>query len=210
MKRMKKVLILVAALFVGIQAHAQLQADGGYQHFFEQWQYRNGEDRGNHNGPDWDGFYVGGRYNINLPWVDGLSVIPGANFSFMFSKVATDASCREIALNIPIDAAYTLDLGTLQLRGFAGPSIQVGLLNHMVARGGNQTTSYNMYGDNGNNYVLGTRTRVNVSLGIGAGFVVRERFTGHIRYDLGLANLTTAQYWKLFRNTLQVGVGYIF
>ena len=202
---MKKVLILVAALFVGIQAHAQLQADGGYQHFFEQWQYGDSKtDTG------WDGFYLGGRYNIGISQVAGLSVIPGANFSFMFNKVATDASCREIALNIPIDAAYTLDFGTVQLRGFAGPSIQVGLLNHLVARGGNQTTSYNMYGDNGNNYVPGTRTRLNVSLGFGAAVVVRERFTGHIRYDLGLVNLTTAQYYKLFRNTLQVGVGYIF
>ncbi len=32
---MKKVLILVVALFVGLQAQAQLQVEGGYQHFFE-------------------------------------------------------------------------------------------------------------------------------------------------------------------------------
>lgn len=202
---MKKVLILVAALFVGIQAHAQLQADGGYQHFFEQWQY--GDSKTN---TGWDGFYLGGRYNIGISQVAGLSVIPGANFSFMFNKAADSASSREIALNIPVDVAYTLDWGAVQLRAFAGPSFQVGLLNHVVAHVGNSSHSYNMYADNGNPYSLNTRTRLNVSLGFGAAVVVRERFTGHIRYDLGLVNLTTAQYWKLFRNTLQVGVGYIF
>ena len=208
---MKKVLILVAALLVGIQAHAQLQADGGYQHFFEHGRITDPVDNSSsaiHYG--WDGFYLGGRYNLELPWVNGLSVLPGVNFSFMFNRVATNASGREVALNIPVDVAYTLDFGAIQLRGFVGPNFQIGLTNSLVASGGNATTRYNMYADNGNPYALNTRGRVNVSLGLGAGIVVREHFTGHIRYDLGVVNLSTAQYTRLFRNTLQVGVGYIF
>lgn len=209
---MKKVLILVAALFVGLQANAQLQADGGYQHFFEQQRVKND------NSPDqsvsnygWDGFYAGARYNIHLPWVSGLSVYPGLNVSFMFSRPwnVANTSMREIALNIPIDVAYTYQVSSaLQVRGFAGPAFQVGLLNHAVTRGGNSTHSYNLYASS--DYLNAARTRLNVSLGIGAGVVVVDRFTAHIRYDLGLVNLTTAQYSKLFRNTLQVGVGYIF
>lgn len=207
---MKKVLILVAALFVGIQANAQLQADGGYQHFFEQTQFISPVDGSKTiDNSGWDGFYAGARYNINLP-VDGLSIMPGANFSFMFAKVknTNNASMREIALNIPVDVAYTFDLGVVSLRAFAGPTVQVGLLNHAVVTGGNSTHSYNMYASS--EYAAAVRTRLNVSLGFGAAVILSDKFTGHIRYDLGLVNLTTAQYTKLFRNTLQIGVGYIF
>lgn len=207
---MKKVLILVATLFVGLQANAQLQVDGGYQHFFEQSQITLANSKNIVNS-GWDGFYAGARYNIGLP-VHGLSIIPGANFSFMFSKEqnVNNANYREIALNIPVDVAYTLNFGIVKVRAFAGPTVQVGLLNHLVSRGGNSSHSYNMYVDNDNPYSLNGRTRLNVSLGFGAAAVVKDSFTAHLRYDLGLVNLTTAQYTKLFRNTLQIGVGYIF
>ena len=215
---MKKVLILVAALFVGIQAQAQLQVEGGYQHFFEQSQVQVGNNK-NISNSGWDGFYVGARYNIHLPWVSGLSILPGANFSFMFSKNQpypfmflwnlVEPSFREIALNIPVDVAYTYQVSSsIQLRGFTGPAFQIGLLNHAVVHGGNSTLSYNLYASS--DYMAAARTRLNVGWGFGAGVVVSDKFTAHVRYELGMVNLTTAQYSKLFRNTLQVGVGYIF
>lgn len=207
---MKKVLIIVAALFVGLQAKAQFQVDGGYQHFFEQSRITLANQT-TVTEYGWDGLYAGARYNFQLP-VNGLSVIPGANISFMFNalKNIDNANSREIALNIPLDVAYTIDLGAVELRGFAGPTIQVGLLNHLVSRGGNSTHSYNMYVSNDSPYSLNTRTRLNVSLGFGVGAVILNNFTAHLRYDLGLVNLTTAEYTKMFRNTLQIGVGYIF
>ena len=207
---MKKVLILVAALFVGLQAQAQLQVDGGYQHFFEQTR-ATVLNQTTVNDYGWDGFYAGARYNIALP-VQGLSVIPGLNVSVMFNQMkdVDNANSREIALNVPVDVAYTFDLGAVALRAFVGPTVQIGLLNHMVVRGGNSTHSYNMYVNNDNTYSVASRNRVNVSLGFGLGAVIADNFTAHVRYDLGLVNLTTAQYSKLFRNTLQVGVGYIF
>jgi len=215
---MKKVLIVVAALFVGLQAKAQLQVEGGYQHFFEQSQTQDGGNKFINNGGG-DGFYLGARYNIHLPWVSGLSVLPGANFSFMFSKNQpfpfmfalnlADPSFREIALNIPVDIAYTYQVSSsVKLRGFTGPDFQIGLLNHAVVHGGNSTHSYDVYASN--EFVAAARTRLNVSWGFGAGVVVLDKFTAHVRYELGMVNLTTAQYSKLFRNALQVGVGYIF
>ena len=72
---MKKVLILVAALFVGLQAQAQLQVEGGYQHFFEQSQVQVGNNKNISNG-GWDGFYVGARYNIPLQYSPSLGVGP--------------------------------------------------------------------------------------------------------------------------------------
>ena len=207
---MKKVLILVVALFVGLQAQAQLQVEGGYQHFFEQSQVQLGNNKNISNG-GWDGFYVGARYNIHLPWVSGLSVLPGVNFSFMFSKPenVNNGSFREIALNIPVDVAYTYQVSSsIQLRGFTGPAFQIGLLNHAVVHGGNSTLSYNLYASS--DYMAAARARLNVGWGFGAGVIVSDKFTAHVRYELGMVNLTTAQYSKLFRNTLQVGVGYIF
>lgn len=208
--KMKKVLILVAALFVGLQANAQLQVEGGYQHFFEQTQIQVGNTK-NISESGWDGLFVGARYNVNLPWVSGLSVLPGLNFSFMFNKPegANNASCREIALNIPVDIAYTYRVSSsVKLRGFTGPDFQIGLLNHAVVSGGNSTYSYNLYAST--EYLNAARTRLNVSWGFGAGVVVNDKFTAHVRYELGMVNLSTAQYTKLFRNTLQIGVGYIF
>ena len=70
---MKKVLILVVALFVGLQAQAQLQVEGGYQHFFEQSQVQVGNNKNISNG-GWDGFYVGARYNIHLPKSRSISL----------------------------------------------------------------------------------------------------------------------------------------
>lgn len=215
---MKKVLILVAALFVGLQAKAQLQVEGGYQHFFEQSQTQGDGGKIISNG-GWDGFYVGARYNIHLPWVSGLSILPGANFSFMFSKNQpypfmflwnlAEPSFREIALNIPVDVAYTYQVSSsVILRGFTGPAFQIGLVNHAVVSGGNSTHSYDIYA--ANERVTAARTRLNVGWGFGAGVVVSDKFTAHVRYELGMVNLTTAQYSKLFRNALQVGVGYIF
>lgn len=207
---MKKVLILVAALFVGIQAHAQLQADGGYQHIFEI--ARQG-DQSETDG--WDGLFVGARYNIRLSsLVDGLSVQPGLNFSFAWSGNSNikNVYARNIAINIPVHVAYTYAVTSdFKVIGFAGPTLQFGLLNQVVNKTDNPTTYTNLY----KQYtVAGTtvaaRTPFNFYLGLGAGFVLLERFTLNAGIDFGLLNLTTGTGYKINWNVLKVGVGYIF
>jgi len=73
---MKKVLLIIAALFVGMQAQAQIVADGGYFHAFE-----NGKNL-TYSSPSQDGLFLGARYRVDLDdWMDGLTFIPGVNIS---------------------------------------------------------------------------------------------------------------------------------
>ena len=66
---MKKVLILVAALFVGLQAQAQLQVEGGYQHFFEQSQVQVGNNKNISNG-----IYKPTRYSFSISIGKSLNI----------------------------------------------------------------------------------------------------------------------------------------
>ena len=201
---MKKVLLIVASLLIGMQAHAQLAADGGYMHAFEHGNISYlGSSRG------WDGFFVGGRYTIGLDnWVDGLGVAPGANVSFLWSRYANTVTGREIAINVPVHAVYSLDImSDVKVKFLAGPTLQLGLVNNLVDRSNNSTTTYNMYKET----ALGAaRTPFNLYLGLGAGIEVAQAIRVNVGSDFGLLNLTTGTNATLRRNILKIGVGYIF
>lgn len=206
---MKKILLLAAALFLGLQAHAQLAAEGGYMHAFESANtiYRS---------PSQGGIFVGARYNIDLDnWVDGLYASPGLNLSVLNGRVLlndlvlTKVGSREVALNMPLHIAYKHEfVSDFSVYGFAGPTLQLGLLNNIVDRNDNSTYRYNMYKEN----KLGAAPRApfNLYLGLGAGICVADRFLVNVGFDFGLLNLTTATNAKLHRNVLKIGVGYVF
>lgn len=206
---MKKVLLIVAALFVGMQAHAQITADGGYMHAFENatTDYRS---------PSQGGIYLGARYLINLEdLMDGLYVAPGLNLSVLNGRVLLNnlvlpkVGSREVALNMPIHVGFKYDfMSDFSVFGFAGPTLQLGLLNNIVDRNDNASKRYNMYKETA--LVAAPRTPFNLYLGLGAGFMVAERFLVNVGFDFGLLNLTTAKDRKLTRNVLKIGVGYNF
>ena len=207
---MKKVLLIIAALFVGMQAQAQIVADGGYFHAFE-----NGKNLA-YSSPSQDGLFLGARYNIDLDdWMDGLSFIPGLNLSALKGKVLLanvvlpKTTTREIAINLPIHLKYQYEfMSNFAVYGFLGPTLQLGLLNNIVDKNDNSTLRYNMYKEN----KLGSapRTPFNLYLGLGVGVEVAERVLVNAAFDFGLLNLTTGQNQKLHRNVLKIGVGYIF
>ena len=206
---MKKVLLIVAALLVGMQAQAQIVADGGYFHAFE---------RGNtpYTSPDQDGLFLGARYNIDLDdWMDGLSFIPGLNLSALKGKVLLAnmvlprTTTREIAINLPIHLKYQYEfMSNFSAYGFLGPTLQLGLLNNIVDKNDNSTLRYNMYKEN--KLGVPTRTPFNLYLGLGVGVEVAERILVNAAFDFGVLNLTTGQNQKLHRNVLKIGIGYIF
>ena len=208
---MKKALLIIAALFVGMQAHAQLTADGGYFHAFEfskDTPYAS---------PSQDGVFLGARYEIDLDdWMDGLSFIPGLNVSALKGKVQLlnvvmeKTTTREIAFNLPLQLKYKYDfMSDFAVYGFAGPTLQLGLLNNIVNRSGNSTNSINMYKENTDTNAR-IRAPFNLYLGLGAGVEVAERILVNVGYDFGLLNLTTAANAKIHRHVLKIGVGYIF
>ncbi len=209
---MKKILLIVAALFVGMQAQAQLVADGGYFHGWE-----NGNTA--YSSPSLDGLFLGARYNVDLEnWMDGLSFIPGLNFSALRGKVVfanmvlPNTTARELAINLPLHLKYRYEfMSNFAVYGFAGPTLQLGIVNRIVDKNGNPTNKINMYKE----YVVGNqtyapRTPFNLYLGLGAGVEVSERIQVNVGFDFGLLNLTTGQNYKLHRNVLKIGIGYIF
>jgi hypothetical protein len=207
---MKKVLLIIAALFVGMQAQAQIVADGGYFHAFE-----NGKNL-TYSSPSQDGLFLGARYRVDLDdWMDGLTFIPGVNISALKGKVLVSnlvlpkTTTREIAINLPIQLKYQYEfMSNFAVYGFLGPTLQLGFLNNVVDKSDNSTLRYNMYKEN--KLGVAPRTPFNLYLGLGLGVEVSERILVNAAFDFGLLNLTTGQNQRLHRHVLKIGVGYIF
>lgn len=212
---MKKLLLMVAALLVGLQAHAQFSADGGYFHAFE-----NSQNMA-YTSPSQDGLFLGARYSFNLEdLMDGLSFVPGLNLSALKGKVnvlsltgvyevRSRTTTRELAVNMPLQLKFSYEfLSNFTVYGFAGPTLQLGVLNNVVDKNDNATTRYDMY--KSNNFSDAARKPFNLYLGLGAGVEVAERIQVNVGFDFGLLNLTTGKNEKLHRHVLKIGVGYIF
>ena len=214
---MKKLIVVIAfALFAGVQAHAQLMADAGYIHAFESQKVtRNGATV---KGSDaLDGFYTGGKIRIPLyDLVDGLSIDPGVNFSFLFGRdtgiqdVIDDARQTEVALNIPLYVNYAFEVTDgLKLQAYTGPSFQYGILFHAIDGTANPTFIYNYYKDVPGE-IIPARSRTNLYLGAGIGIEVADMVDVMVGFDYGVLNLSTGASNSIYRGQIKVGVGYIF
>ena len=208
---MKKVLLIVAALLLGLQAHAQLSADGGYFHAFEKSSTTAG-----YASPGQDGLFLGARYTLDLEdLMEGLFFSPGLNFSALKGKVLLadvvlpNTTTRELAINMPLSLVFKYNfMSDFAVYGLFGPTLQLGLLNNIVAKNDNATYRYDMY--KSNNLVDAARKPFNVYLGLGAGVEVADRIQVNVGFDFGLLNLATGKNDKITRNVLKIGVGYIF
>jgi len=238
---MKKVILLAASLLLmAFQANAQLTADAGYIHAFERFKanYKvlQGTVEINDSGTSsLDGFYAGAKYGIALDGItEGLSVAPGANFSFLFGKeegiadvmnVGSVSHVTEVALNIPVLVQYAYELGQdFKLTAYAGPTFQCGILNRAIDGEDNPSLIYNQY-KTVERGLLGTdalgvthwydgdipaRNRINLFLGLGVGFEVAQKVQLNVGYDFGLFNLSSGDGFKITRSQLKIGLGYIF
>ena len=204
---MKKVLLIVAALFIGLQANAQLSADGGYIHAFENWNFGKGLGKDD---ASLDGFYAGAKYNMSLEnLVEGLSLQPGANLSFLFGPYLHLDNLRihEVALNVPVMARYSFDImSDFTIYGLAGPTFQLGLIHNVAHKdSGSIDPLYNNSND------VGTyRNRFQIYMGLGAGIEVAQMIQVTVGFDLGLLNMSADHNLGIGRNVLKIGVGYIF
>lgn len=209
---MKKLLLIATSLVLAVlPLRAQLTADAGYLHAFENTRVGNAKESSY-----LDGIYAGVRYNVSLyNLVEGLSLAPGANISALFGKYYDNADIRlqEVAVNIPLHAMYTLPvLSDLSLQFLAGPTFQLGIFHRGVDATSNPSQTYDFY----KSYkVLGmetlpARNRFNVYLGLGVGACVADRFLVNLGFDFGLVNLSSGDNWNISRNVLKIGLGYIF
>lgn len=237
---MKKVVLFTAAmLLMAFQANAQLTADAGYIHAFENAKISydmttlTGKEQITETGKaSLDGFYVGAKYGISLYGItEGLSLKPGANVSFLFGKeegitdvmsLDSKTTVVDVALNIPLHVEYAYEVSPdFKISAFAGPTFQCGLLNRAIDGDQNPSYIYNQYKTvpHGIRYVnelgvvdedLPARNRINLYLGLGVGFEIAEKVQVNFGFDFGVLNLSSGDKFKIHRNQLKVGLGYIF
>ena len=207
---MKKFILIVAALFVGTLAQAQITANGGYIHAFENSKYRSltGDAYTPYQG-SLDGFYVGANYYYSLDrYVSGLAVLPGANISALFGRHAHSNAHRvsELALNIPVHASYTYKINdNFHVFGQTGPAFQFAFTHNVRD---NQGTTYSLLKKN--NLFGESRTFFNLFWGITAGVEVSELLRIEVGFDFGFLNQSLVEGYKVSRNFLHFGVGYLF
>ncbi|MBQ9410176.1 MAG: outer membrane beta-barrel protein [Bacteroidales bacterium] len=225
---MKKLIIIAAALLIGIQANAQLIFNGGYLHATENTTFTEKGLTGGDvtvSGSDMlDGFYAGAKYRIGLDSItEGLSLAPGANVSFLFGRHAqidaadpldNKAIMNQIALNVPLHIQYLFEITPdFKLEAWAGPTFQLGIYDRVIDNDDNPTMIYNQFKAIPATVLsraMDARNRINLYLGLGLGFEVAELIHINVGYDFGVLNLSTNPNGKVTRGLLRIGLGYNF
>lgn len=214
---MKKILSIAACLVLAaLPLRAQLTADAGYMHAFEKAVIPSLLNSYNTYDTPMDGVYAGAKYNISLAsLVPGLSVAPGANVSALFGKYFNDSNIKaqELAVNMPLHVMYTLPVvSDMSVQFMAGPTFQLGIYNKGVDNSSNPTHTYDFYKSStiGPITLVPARNAFNVYMSVGAGVEVATRFLVNVGFDFGLMNMSSGENWKISRNVLKVGLGYIF
>ena len=206
---MKKIIVIAAALLLGFQAKAQIIADAGFALAFENTR----NDLGFYHPSTMYGVYAGANYYFNLDEVvDGLAVLPGINLSALVGRHwdYSSVKVRELALNLPIQASYTYEINeNFKVFGQSGPTLQLALAHKAWDSQGNTYSLLNK--DNG---LHEARQPFNIYWGFVAGTEINDMFRIHVGFDLGLFNLNKrlehGTINRISRNTLIIGVGYLF
>ena len=214
---MKKLLTIVASLVLAaLPLRAQLAADAGFLHGFEKTTVTAsflGQSATDTEDSQLDGLYAGAKYNI--PLVGGLSLVPGANLSYLFGKYYddNDIKLQELAVNVPVHVMYSLPVvSDMSIQFMAGPTLQMGIFHKGVDNTENPTQQYDLYKSYKilNIEAIPARNRFNLYMSVGAGVNVADRFLVNLGFDFGLLNMSTGTNWNIRRNALKIGFGYIF
>lgn len=197
------VLVAVAAT----SAFAQLSVGAGYINYASKTQIGSNTNYPASN----NGFYLGGDYNI--PLVGGLGVAPGVYFSYSGSSdtssmlgITGTGNTNETYLTVPVNVNYGVDLGTIRVFVFGGPSLQYGLSSNFV-----QTVSSSL-GSGSNttdNYDNSDYNRFNLLVGGGLGVDV-DSFRISFGYDWGLTDRSAADKITMKNKVLHIGISYLF
>ena len=230
MKKLFAIVLSATLLLMGTQAFAQFSVNAGWLNTTEISRVPNTDP----SKTNFNGFYAGAMYNI--PIVAGLGVQPGLTASMLFYKAADSAGnttinatisgrYTELALNLPINLTYTLEIGDLDVMGYVGPVIQYGLISNTVGNlgvqvggiGGNtgDFTTNNFTGvttDKNGNTSKGDPSRNPFALYIGVGvhMIVSDAIMVSLGYEHSLTNISKVNNEALSRSQIKLGVGYMF
>lgn len=218
---MKKVLLIVVSLLIGMQAHAQLVVGAGYLHNIENTKNKEGKAIGD--AEHLNGFYLGASYN--LAFGQHFGVAPGLYLDMLFQSnniydatviqgVTGSASSNytEVALNLPVNLNCQFEVGSnASVFAFAGPTFQLGLMarstfNASASIGpihGSTSDDYDHYGDKGDT------NRFNILLGGGVGVQIGDiQFL--LGYDHTLLNASKLESHTMGRHQIKAGINFAF
>ena len=213
MKKFFAIVLGAALMLSGTNAFAQFSAGAGWLNSTE----KAVDNNGNSEKANLNGFYAGGQYK--LPIVGGLSVAPGLYASMLFASgsgsalwglLQGNAKYTELAINVPVNFAYTIEIGDFEVFAYLGPNFQYAIMGKLETTdniaGGAATlqNAKDLYsGDNK------THNPFNIYLGGGAGFQA-----GNIQvilgYDHSLTNMSSQDKTQVSRSQIKIGVGYAF
>lgn len=213
MNRLIVTLLVAGATLFGTQAYAQIMAEGGLLSY--------NINRLHQDADPWyeptSGIYAGASYNYDLPFLDGLSVVPGAylyitskkkmsDFSFYPLLFDTEAKHKESGLLIPVMASYRYSFtSSSALFVQLGPSFQLGF---------SSSTKSDPSGDTVNHFKHGDFKRCDLLLGGNVGAVFFDKYIVKLSYQRGLLNAAGSNYnntgYRYNRVFLGLGGGYIF
>lgn len=232
MKKLFTIILGAALMLCGTKAFAQLSVGAGWLNSTEITKYTSGDpDKDNFNG-----LYIGGQYNLEI--VGNFGVAPGLYMSALFGNYMAQgtnigitgtvrAKYREIAINVPVNLNYSLELGRdFNLIFYAGPVFQVGAVSKSsveVSAGGlgifATTGKYTLNNYSGkwkasdgkeyNDPDGPNRNLFNIYLGGGIGFQAGD-FQVIVGYDHSLLNISKISNENMSRSQIKLGLGLAF
>ncbi len=193
---MKKILTFILCTFLCIQAFAQVNVNVGYLNS----NYHYGENgfsldiRGN-------GFYAGASTSIKLSNYNQVTFSPGVNFNLVNYKPGEGISSLEYFISVPLHVKYIHPVDNdIDLFISGGPSLVCSL-------GGKTTVYYDDLSYTENDETAGTP---DIMLGLEGGIVVSKNIKVMAGYDFGLINQSDDKDYRVTRNIIHIGVGFIF
>jgi len=195
MKKVFAIVALIAAMFVAGNAQAQIIAYLGYapEKFKTTDSYS-----GTFSGTIYQGFFLGGAYNIELP-VKGLGVAAGGQFrmNIRSNNAMTDT---QLLFEIPILANYTIPVSKdITVAPFAGPMLSFALFGQ--TKGKNTDYKQSWYGEHG------SLKRFNLYGVVGAE-ASYTNFMLFLGYRFGFLDIDKLNGYKTKANGFFVGFGY--
>ena len=231
---MKKIyfILAAAAMFLAVEANAQLGVGVGYNHINTTTKMADESDD-----ESLDGFYIEATYDLNFldaNW-GSLGLQPALRYTFggdgeseEMLGVNTRVSIAEHYLDIPVNVKYGYDVlpSKLKIFAFAGPVFSLGLSSVTSASADNSIVKTNLYTGTVKTKLNSETTkakgdgtdygRFDIKFGIGAGVTVVEKLNVKLGYNIGMLNRYTGEQissdhkFKRHTGVFYLGVGFNF
>ena len=207
-------ILVAAAMFVAVDAKAQLGVGVGYNLLNTTTTVADESD-----GDSLNGFYIEAEYNFNLldeQW-GTLGIQPGIRYTFAGESEKAELygekvrlSVAEHYLDIPVQVKYGYEVisSKLNINAFAGPVFSIGLASIVKASTDDSVVKANAYKDS-------DYGRFDLKIGVGVGVDLFENLNVKVGYNFGLLNRYTGEQideykYKIHTGVFYVGVGYNF